>query len=70
MRHIVERTDKAEIKLEEQSEKTESCRENSWNEIRWRSKGRSNNLDFQNSPTLMDSVGNLNSKNAPLTSMA
>ena len=31
--NIVERTNKAEITLEEQSEKTESCRENSWNEI-------------------------------------
>ena len=27
-RHIVERTNKAEVRLEEQSEKTESCREN------------------------------------------
>ena len=33
-RNIVERTSKAEIRLEEQSEKAESCRENSWNEIR------------------------------------
>ena len=31
-RHIVERTNKAEIRPEEQSEKTESCRENLWNE--------------------------------------
>ena len=30
---IVERTDKAEIRPEEQSEKTASCRENLWNEI-------------------------------------
>ena len=30
---IVERTNKAEIRPEEQSEKTESCLENSWNEI-------------------------------------
>ena len=28
-----ERTNKAEIRPEEQSEKTESCRENVWNEI-------------------------------------
>ena len=27
------RTNKAEIRLKEQSEKTESCRENLWNEI-------------------------------------
>ena len=32
-RHIVERTNKAEIRPEEQSEKTESCRENLWTEI-------------------------------------
>ena len=32
-RYIVERTNKAEIKPQEQSERTESCRENSWNEI-------------------------------------
>ena len=32
-RYIVERTDKAEISPEEQSEKAESCRENLWNEI-------------------------------------
>ena len=32
-RHIVERTNKAEIRPEEQSEKTESRRENVWNEI-------------------------------------
>ena len=31
--YIVEMTNKAEIKPEEQSEKAESCRENLWNEI-------------------------------------
>ena len=31
--YIVKRTNKAEIRPEEQSEKTESCRENLWNEI-------------------------------------
>ena len=30
---IAERTSKAEIKPEEQSEKAESCREDLWNEI-------------------------------------
>ena len=30
---IVERTNKAEIKPEEQSEKAKSCWDNSWNEI-------------------------------------
>ena len=32
-RHIVERTNKAEMRPEEQSEKTESYRKNLWNEI-------------------------------------
>ena len=31
--YVVERTNEAEIRLEEQSENTESCRENLWNEI-------------------------------------
>ena len=30
---MVERTIKAELRLEEQSEKAESCQENLWNEI-------------------------------------
>ena len=30
---MVDRTNKTEIKPEKQSEKTESCRENLWNEI-------------------------------------
>ena len=30
-RHIVERINKAEVRPEEQSEKTESCRKNFWN---------------------------------------
>ena len=33
-RYIVERTNKAEIRPEEQSEKAESCWGNLWNEIR------------------------------------
>ena len=32
-RYILERTSKAEIRPEEQSEKVESCRENLWSEI-------------------------------------
>ena len=32
-RYKVERTNKAEIRLEEQSKKAENCRENSWKEI-------------------------------------
>ena len=31
-RYIVERTNKAEIRLEEHNEKAESCRENLWKE--------------------------------------
>ena len=31
--YIVKRTNEAEIRLGEQSENTESCRENLWNEI-------------------------------------
>ena len=32
-KYTVERTNNAEMRPEEQSEKTESCRENLWNEI-------------------------------------
>ena len=32
-RYMVERTNKAEIRPEEQSEKAENCLENLWNEI-------------------------------------
>ena len=32
-RYLVERTNLAEIKLEEKTEKLRSCRENLWNEI-------------------------------------
>ena len=32
-RYMVERTNKAEIRPEEQSEEVESCRENLWNEM-------------------------------------
>ena len=32
-KYIVERTSKTEMRPEEQSEKTESCRKNLWNEI-------------------------------------
>ena len=32
-RYVVERTNKAELRLEEQNEKAESCRKNLWNEI-------------------------------------
>ena len=39
-RHIVERTNKAEIRPEEQSDKAESCWENLWNEIQLRGQKR------------------------------
>ena len=32
-RYVVERTNKAEIRQEEQNEKAESCGDNFWNEI-------------------------------------
>ena len=32
-RYVVERTNKTEVTPEEQSEKTESCQENLWDEI-------------------------------------
>ena len=32
-RHLAERTSKAEIRPEEQSQRTESCQKNLWNEI-------------------------------------
>ena len=35
-RQIVERTEKAEVRPEEQSEKMESCHKNLWNEIQWK----------------------------------
>ena len=35
-RYIVERTNKAAIRPEEQSEKMESCWEKIWNEIQWK----------------------------------
>ena len=35
-RYKVERTDKAEVRPQEQSEKTESCRENLWNEMQFK----------------------------------
>ena len=35
-RYIVERTNKAEKRQEELSEKTDSCRENLWNETQWK----------------------------------
>ena len=54
-RYIVERTNKAEIRLEEQSEKAESCRENSWNEIQL--KGHKNRNRHKNRVKGVDKRG-------------
>ena len=42
-RYIVERAYKAEIRPEEQSEKAEKCRKNSWNEIHLKRPNRHKN---------------------------
>ena len=41
-RYTVERTNKAEIRPEEESEKAESCQENLWNEIQLKGPYRQN----------------------------
>ena len=45
---MVERTNKAEIRLEEQSQKTESRRENLWNEIQLKRPLRQEQTQEQN----------------------
>ena len=47
-RYIVERTSKAEMRPDEQSEKTESCRENLWNEIQLKGPQRQEQTQEQN----------------------
>ena len=42
-RHIVQRTNEEEIRLEEWRKKVESCRENLWNEIQL--KGHNTEID-------------------------
>ena len=56
-RRIVERTNKAEIRSEEQSEKTESCRENLWNEIQLKGPERQKWIQEQNKKEWASSVG-------------
>ena len=47
-RYIVERTNKAEKRPEEQSEKMESCRENSWSEMKLKGPSRQKQTLEQN----------------------
>ena len=56
-RYIVERTNKAKIKLEEQSEKAESCRENLCNEIQLKGPQRQKHTQEQNKKEWASSVG-------------
>ena len=53
-RYIVERTNQAEIRPEEQSEKAESCQENLWNEIQLKGQKRTQE---QNKKEWASSVG-------------
>ena len=47
-RYIVERTNKAETRPEEQSKKGENCRENLWNEIQLKGPQRQKQTQEQN----------------------
>ena len=54
----MERTSEAEIRLEEQiSDKAESCRENSWNEIQLKGPQRQKQTQEQNKKEWASSVG-------------
>ena len=55
-RYTVERTNKAQIRLEEQSEKAESCRENLWNEIELKRPQRQKQKQEQNKKEWASSV--------------
>ena len=52
-RYIVGRTNEAEIRPEEQSEKTESCPENLWNEIQLKGPERQKKTQEQNKRSAM-----------------
>ena len=56
-RYIVERTNKTEIRPEEQREKTESCRENLWNEIQLKGPKQQKQTQEQNKKEWANSVG-------------
>ena len=53
-RYIVERTNMAEIRPEEQSEKAESCQESLWNEIQLRGTKRHKNRIKSGQARLVD----------------
>ena len=56
-RYIVEKTSKAEIRPEEQSDKAESCRENVWNEIQLKGHKEPKETQEQNKKEGASSVG-------------
>ena len=56
-RYIVERTDKAEVRPEEQREKAESCRKNVWNEIELKGPYRQKQTEEKNTKEWAGSVG-------------
>ena len=56
-RHIIERTNKAEIRPEELSEPKESCRENLWNEIQLKGPQRQKLTPEQNKKEWASLVG-------------
>ena len=69
-RDIVERTDKAERRPEEQSERVESCRENLWNEIQLKGPKRQKQTQEQNNKKKVGKLGWFMSKtnrNIPTT---
>ena len=55
-RYIVERTNKADIRLEEPSEKAESCRENLWSEIQLKGPYRQTQTQEQNKKVWANSL--------------
>ena len=56
-RSIVERTNEAEIRQEEQSEKAENCRGNLWNEVQFKGPERQKWTQEQNKKEWAKSVG-------------
>ena len=56
-RNIVERTNRTEIRPEEQSEKAESCRENFWSGIQLKGSLRQKQTQEQNKKEWESSVG-------------
>ena len=56
-RYIVERTKRAELRPEEQSEKAKRCRENLWNETELKGPWRQKQTQEQNKKEWASSVG-------------